>query len=67
MCIICQEYSATHVFNSQAFLKKRSRSTNQPPEPMVILPILFIKGFQLLFASLSNVPLILEAVILSFC
>jgi len=30
-----QENSATQVFNTQAFLKKRSRSTNQPPEPMV--------------------------------
>ncbi|KAL2342501.1 hypothetical protein Fmac_003786 [Flemingia macrophylla] len=29
------ENSTTHVFNSQAFLKKRSRSTNQPTEPMV--------------------------------
>ncbi|XP_058073916.1 DENN domain and WD repeat-containing protein SCD1 isoform X2 [Magnolia sinica] len=29
------ENSATHGFNSQAFLKKRSRSTNQPPEPMI--------------------------------
>ncbi|KAG5536220.1 hypothetical protein RHGRI_023863 [Rhododendron griersonianum] len=29
------ENTATHVFNSQAFLKKRSRSTNQPPEPMI--------------------------------
>ncbi|RZB95178.1 DENN domain and WD repeat-containing protein SCD1 isoform D [Glycine soja] len=29
------ENSATQVFNSQAFLKKRSRSTNQPPEPMI--------------------------------
>ncbi|KAI4350895.1 hypothetical protein L6164_005300 [Bauhinia variegata] len=29
------ENSATHVFNTQAFLKKRSRSTNQPPEPMI--------------------------------
>ncbi|XP_031279050.1 DENN domain and WD repeat-containing protein SCD1 [Pistacia vera] len=25
----------TLVFNNQAFLKKRSRSTNQPPEPMI--------------------------------
>ncbi|RDX78915.1 DENN domain and WD repeat-containing protein SCD1 [Mucuna pruriens] len=29
------ENSATHVFNTQAFLKKRSRSTNQPTEPMI--------------------------------
>lgn len=29
------ENTATHVFNSQAFLKKRSRSTNQPLEPMI--------------------------------
>ncbi|KAI8542951.1 hypothetical protein RHMOL_Rhmol08G0180200 [Rhododendron molle] len=29
------ENTATHVFNTQAFLKKRSRSTNQPPEPMI--------------------------------
>ncbi|XP_073225794.1 DENN domain and WD repeat-containing protein SCD1 isoform X3 [Cicer arietinum] len=29
------ENSATHVFNTQAFLKKRSRSTNQPSEPMI--------------------------------
>ncbi|XVF50627.1 hypothetical protein PTKIN_Ptkin04bG0116900 [Pterospermum kingtungense] len=29
------ENNATQVFNSQAFLKKRSRSTNQPPEPMI--------------------------------
>ncbi|EEF50636.1 F-box and wd40 domain protein, putative [Ricinus communis] len=29
------ENSATQVFNTQAFLKKRSRSTNQPPEPMI--------------------------------
>ncbi|KAK4479282.1 hypothetical protein RD792_014793 [Penstemon davidsonii] len=29
------ENTATHVFNSQAFLKKRSRSTNQPPDPMI--------------------------------
>lgn len=32
-----QENTATHVFNAQAFLKKRSRSTNQPPDPMVTL------------------------------
>ncbi|XP_061344926.1 DENN domain and WD repeat-containing protein SCD1 isoform X3 [Gastrolobium bilobum] len=29
------ENSDTHVFNTQAFLKKRSRSTSQPPEPMI--------------------------------
>ncbi|XP_075503526.1 DENN domain and WD repeat-containing protein SCD1 isoform X1 [Primulina tabacum] len=29
------ENTATHVFNSQAFLKKRSRSTNQPLDPMI--------------------------------
>ncbi|KAK3006749.1 hypothetical protein RJ639_015520 [Escallonia herrerae] len=29
------ENTATHVFNNQAFLKKRSRSTNQPPDPMI--------------------------------
>ncbi|GMH14090.1 hypothetical protein Nepgr_015931 [Nepenthes gracilis] len=29
------ENTATHVFNTQAFLKKRSRSTNQPPDPMI--------------------------------
>ncbi|GAB4850614.1 Scytalone dehydratase [Ancistrocladus abbreviatus] len=29
------ENNATHVFNTQAFLKKRSRSTNQPPDPMI--------------------------------
>ncbi|KAH7511527.1 hypothetical protein FEM48_ZijujUnG0005900 [Ziziphus jujuba var. spinosa] len=29
------EISATQVFNNQAFLKKRSRSSNQPTEPMV--------------------------------
>lgn len=29
------EISANHVFNTQAFLKKRSRSTNQPLEPMI--------------------------------
>lgn len=29
------ENSATQVFNTQAFLKKRSRSTNQPPDPMI--------------------------------
>jgi hypothetical protein len=33
----CQENSATQVFNTQAFLKQRSRATNQPSEPMVIL------------------------------
>lgn len=32
-----QEISATQVFNNQAFLRKRSRSTNEPPGPMVIL------------------------------
>ncbi|CAA6666159.1 unnamed protein product [Spirodela intermedia] len=31
------ENSATHVFNSQAFLKKRARSTNQPPESMTMI------------------------------
>lgn len=31
-----KENSATQVFNTQAFLKKRSRSTNQPPDPMVV-------------------------------
>lgn len=30
------ENTGSHVFNTQAFLKKRSRSTNQPPEPMII-------------------------------
>ncbi|KAL3640758.1 Scytalone dehydratase [Castilleja foliolosa] len=29
------ENTATHIFNNQAFLKKRSRSTNQPPDPMI--------------------------------
>ncbi|KAL5544741.1 hypothetical protein UlMin_008525 [Ulmus minor] len=29
------EVSANHVFNTQAFLKKRSRSTNQPPDTMI--------------------------------
>ncbi|KAL6494896.1 Scytalone dehydratase [Orobanche gracilis] len=29
------ENTATHIFNSQAFLKKRSRSTNQPPDSMI--------------------------------
>ncbi|KAL8487994.1 hypothetical protein ACS0TY_024319 [Phlomoides rotata] len=29
------ENTATNVFNSQAFLKKRSRSTNQPPDTMI--------------------------------
>ncbi|KAL6994875.1 Scytalone dehydratase [Sarracenia purpurea var. burkii] len=29
------ENTATRDFNTQAFLKKRSRSTNQPPEPMI--------------------------------
>lgn len=29
------ENSANNGFNTQAFLKKRSRSTNQPPEPMI--------------------------------
>ncbi|KAL3512265.1 hypothetical protein ACH5RR_024982 [Cinchona calisaya] len=29
------ENTSTHVFNTQAFLKKRSRSTNQPPDPMI--------------------------------
>ncbi|KAJ0977957.1 hypothetical protein J5N97_013431 [Dioscorea zingiberensis] len=31
------EITATNVFNSQAFLKKRSRSTNQPIESMVMI------------------------------
>ncbi|KAF6147124.1 hypothetical protein GIB67_036843 [Kingdonia uniflora] len=30
------ESNATQVFNTQAFLKKRSRSTNQPPESMFL-------------------------------
>ncbi|XP_021736316.1 DENN domain and WD repeat-containing protein SCD1-like [Chenopodium quinoa] len=30
------ENSATNVFNTQAFLKKRSRLTNQPLDPMII-------------------------------
>ncbi|KAL6586344.1 Beta-ketoacyl-ACP synthase [Orobanche minor] len=30
------ENAATHIFNSQGFLKKCSRSTNQPPDPMVM-------------------------------
>lgn len=30
-----QENTANNVFNTQAFLKKRSRSTNQPPDTMV--------------------------------
>ncbi|KAL1554784.1 Scytalone dehydratase [Salvia divinorum] len=29
------ENTATHIFNSQAFLKKRSRSSNQPPDAMI--------------------------------
>ncbi|XP_024956706.2 DENN domain and WD repeat-containing protein SCD1 isoform X2 [Citrus sinensis] len=29
------ENTGTQVFNAQAFLKKRSRSTNQPPDPMI--------------------------------
>ncbi|XP_051119738.1 DENN domain and WD repeat-containing protein SCD1 [Andrographis paniculata] len=29
------ENTATQIFNSQAFLKKRSRSTNQPLDPMI--------------------------------
>ncbi|OVA05014.1 DENN domain [Macleaya cordata] len=29
------ENTATQVFNAQAFLKKRSRSTNQPPDSMI--------------------------------
>ncbi|XWS50709.1 hypothetical protein CRYUN_Cryun12cG0109900 [Craigia yunnanensis] len=29
------ENHATQAFNTQAFLKKQSRSTNQPPEPMI--------------------------------
>nr|XP_027125149.1 DENN domain and WD repeat-containing protein SCD1 [Coffea arabica] len=29
------ESTTTLVFNTQAFLKKRSRSTNQPPDPMI--------------------------------
>ncbi|RYQ84359.1 hypothetical protein Ahy_B10g103579 [Arachis hypogaea] len=34
-----QENSSTQVFNTQAFLKKWSRATNQSPEPMVLLRI----------------------------
>ncbi|KAB1212617.1 Myotubularin-related protein 13 [Morella rubra] len=30
------ENTASQMFNNQAFLKKRSRATNQPPEPMMI-------------------------------
>ncbi|KAF9592710.1 hypothetical protein IFM89_016942 [Coptis chinensis] len=30
------ENTASHVFNTQAFLKKRSRSTSQPPEAMIV-------------------------------
>ncbi|QHO34484.1 DENN domain and WD repeat-containing protein SCD1-like isoform X4 [Arachis hypogaea] len=33
------ENSFTQVFNTQAFLKKQSRATNQSPEPMVLLRI----------------------------
>ncbi|QHO12154.1 DENN domain and WD repeat-containing protein [Arachis hypogaea] len=33
------ENSSTQVFNTQAFLKKWSRATNQSPEPMVLLRI----------------------------
>ncbi|KAJ4959695.1 hypothetical protein NE237_019605 [Protea cynaroides] len=29
------ENGSNHVFNTQAFMKKRSRSTNQPPESMI--------------------------------
>ncbi|KAH6763504.1 stomatal cytokinesis defective / SCD1 protein [Perilla frutescens var. hirtella] len=29
------ENTATHIFNNQAFLKKRSRSRNQPPDAMI--------------------------------
>eukprot|EP00258_Populus_trichocarpa_P026354 XP_024442373.1 DENN domain and WD repeat-containing protein SCD1 isoform X3 [Populus trichocarpa] len=29
------ENTATHAFNTQAFLRKRSRSTNQPPDAMI--------------------------------
>ncbi|KAF9671422.1 hypothetical protein SADUNF_Sadunf12G0046000 [Salix dunnii] len=29
------ENTVTHAFNTQAFLKKRSRLTNQPPDPMI--------------------------------
>ncbi|RAL37856.1 hypothetical protein DM860_000550 [Cuscuta australis] len=29
------ENNATQIFNTQAFLKKRSRSTSQPPDPMI--------------------------------
>ncbi|KAF5730372.1 putative F-box and wd40 domain protein [Tripterygium wilfordii] len=29
------ENTATQIFNTHAFLKKRSRSTNQPPDPMI--------------------------------
>jgi hypothetical protein len=50
----------THAFNAQAFLKKRSRSTNQPPDPMVmsfstILYQLDILGVRNLF--LISVPI----------
>ncbi|KAL5726231.1 Scytalone dehydratase [Ranunculus cassubicifolius] len=38
------EITATQVFNTQAFLKKRSRSTNQPPDPM-IMQFLDSQGF----------------------
>ncbi|XP_072058972.1 DENN domain and WD repeat-containing protein SCD1-like isoform X2 [Arachis hypogaea] len=34
-----EENSFTQVFNTQAFLKKQSRATNQSPEPMVLLRI----------------------------
>jgi hypothetical protein len=48
----CQENSATQVFNTQAFLKKRSRSTNQPSEPMVILG--HNNGYVLQLAIMAN-------------
>ncbi|KAL6499115.1 Scytalone dehydratase [Orobanche hederae] len=32
---IPKENTATHIFSSQDFLKKRSRSTNQPPDPTI--------------------------------
>ncbi|GFS40765.1 stomatal cytokinesis defective [Actinidia rufa] len=35
LLVFSQENTATQVFNAQAFLKKRSRSTNQPPDPMI--------------------------------
>ena len=35
MTYFLQENTATNVFNTQAFLKKRSRLTNEPPDQMV--------------------------------